>query len=70
MAPAAVAKRQEMVQLLQLQTEGNANPVLLQTMAYGIAFHHAGLTPDERSLVEQVRAPWNCMQGPRSSAHT
>lgn len=54
MTPAAVSKRQEMVQLLRMQTEGNANPTLLQAMAHGVAFHHAGLTPDERGLVEQV----------------
>lgn len=54
MSASATIKRQEMVQLLHMQTEGNANPALLQAMGYGVAFHHAGLTADERGLVEQV----------------
>ncbi|XP_055384286.1 helicase POLQ-like isoform X2 [Condylostylus longicornis] len=31
---------------------GNLNPILLETVPFGIAFHHSGLMTDERKLLE------------------
>lgn len=36
-----------------LRSEG-ANADLVQAVRYGIAYHHAGLASDERSLLEQA----------------
>ncbi len=54
MASRPVAKRQELVQLMQMQAEGNNTEGLLDAVLCGVAFHHSGLHPEERGLVERV----------------
>jgi hypothetical protein len=41
--------------------------VLKDVVAKGVAFHHAGLTADERELVE--RAYWSGVWGPAATTH-
>ncbi|GFR76889.1 helicase POLQ-like protein [Elysia marginata] len=47
-------KRQELLLELSRDGGGNVCPVLQQTVHFGIAYHHSGLTMDERRLVEEA----------------
>ena len=50
-------KRAEKLKLFNELREENANnvcPVLRQSLQYGIAYHHSGLTTEERQLIEQA----------------
>ena len=48
------AERKNLVQALQLDGSGDICPVLRRTILFGVAYHHSGLTMDERKLVEEA----------------
>ena len=43
----------ETLQRLKASPAG-LDPVLAQTVRFGVAFHHAGLTTEERDIIEEV----------------
>ncbi|KAH9508929.1 hypothetical protein Btru_048318 [Bulinus truncatus] len=47
-------KRRQLLQELQQDGEGKICPVLEYTVHFGIAYHHSGLTMDERRLIEEA----------------
>ena len=46
------AARQNLLKLLNIEAAGVC-PILAQTVPSGIAYHHSGLTADERRIVEE-----------------
>jgi len=48
------AERNNLIQALKLDGSGDICPVLRRTIGFGVAYHHSGLTMDERKLVEEA----------------
>jgi len=47
-------ERNNLIKALQLDGSGDICPVLRRTVGFGVAYHHSGLTMDERKLVEEA----------------
>jgi replicative superfamily II helicase len=47
-------ERKELLQSLRQDAAGEICPVLRQTVPYGVAYHHSGLTMDERKSIEEA----------------
>ena len=47
-------ERQSLVAALRSEGGGFVCPVLCQTVPYGVAYHHSGLTMDERKVLEEA----------------
>ena len=45
-------KRREVAQRLRVVTKGMVDPKLLESVMQGVAYHHAGVTLEERSIIE------------------
>jgi len=48
------AERDNLIQALKLDGSGDICPVLRRTVGFGVAYHHSGLTMDERKLIEEA----------------
>ena len=47
-------ERKELCKNLLIETQGGICPILKKTLPYGVAYHHSGLTTDERRLIEEA----------------
>ena len=47
-------ERKELYKNLLTETPGGICPILKKTLPYGVAYHHSGLTTDERRLIEEA----------------
>ncbi|XP_043192767.1 helicase POLQ-like [Amphibalanus amphitrite] len=50
----ALDKKKSLYAALVTEGGGTVCPVLRQTLPYGVAYHHSGLTTDERKLLEEA----------------
>jgi len=48
------AERKHLLQALHLDGGGEVCPILSRTIRFGVAYHHSGLTMDERKLIEEA----------------
>jgi len=48
------SERKQLLQALHLDGGGEVCPILSQTIRFGVAYHHSGLTMDERKLIEEA----------------
>jgi POLQ-like helicase len=49
-----LAERRALRSALMLDGNGQICPILRDTVMFGIAYHHSGLTMDERKLIEEA----------------
>lgn len=47
-------ERKSLLKELHSDSEGKICPVLQYTIHFGVAYHHSGLTVDERKLIEEA----------------
>ena len=47
-------ERKHLLQALHLDGGGEVCPILSRTIRFGVAYHHSGLTMDERKLIEEA----------------
>jgi len=47
-------ERRNLIEAVRLDGSGDICPVLQRTIRYGVAYHHSGLTMDERKLIEEA----------------
>ena len=50
------SERKQLLKELYNDADGKICPVLQYTLHFGVAYHHSGLTTDERKLIEEAYA--------------